>query len=206
MFKLILIILGVLIAVVSNNQLLISTLIIGSLLFIIIIHRANTNVFHLCFFFMAVKIVEVILFEFFIIPMLYSNETISSMWINAITFSIHFITDLFLYIFVLFRAPLSRKILLAKNKPIDNIHMYQSEFAFMSLFIVLMLVDLAALLENFIRHLDELGFSPEIADKFTNWTWIYYHYADIKSILAGLSFVLLWSMISKVGQQKYTTT
>jgi hypothetical protein len=125
------------------------------------------------------------------------------MWMNVITYSIHFVTDLFLYVFVLFRAPLSRLILLAKNKPIDNIYMYQSEFAFMSLYVVLMLVDLSSLLESFMRHLDELGFSAEIAENFSNWTWIYYHYSDIKSVLSGLGFILLWSMISKVGQKKH---
>jgi len=62
------------------------------------------------------------------------------------------------------------------------------------------------LLESFIRHLDELGFSSEIAEKFANWTWVYYHYGEIKSLLLGVSFVLLWSMISKVGQKKYTST
>jgi len=126
------------------------------------------------------------------------------MWMNAITFAIHFVTDLFLYVFVIFRAPLSRIILSAKGKSIDNIHMYQSEFAFLSLYVVLMLVDLAALLENFMRHLDELGFSIEIAEKFANWTWLYYNYADIKGALASLAFVLLWSMVFSVGQQKYT--
>jgi len=152
---------------------------------------------------MAVKIVELVIFENFVI---YNSETISSMWINTIIFSIHFVTDLFLYFFVLFRAPITRMILLAKDRSIANIYMYQSEFAFMSLFIVFMLVDLAALIENFMRHLDELGFSPEVAEKFANWTWVYYHYSDIKSSLAGLSFILLWSMLSSLGQQKYTPT
>ncbi|MFT5760740.1 MAG: hypothetical protein ACI9LM_005527 [Alteromonadaceae bacterium] len=203
MFKLILIILGVLVAVISENQLLIGSLIIGSLLFILITNRDKPNVFHLCFGFITLKILEMIIFENFII---YESNTLSSMWINAIIFSIHFITDLFFFLFVLFRAPLSRIVLLAINKPIDNIYMYQAEFAFMSLYVVLMLVDLAALLENFIRHLDQLGFSDEIAEHFTNWTWIFYHYIEIKSSLVGIFFILLWSMTSKFGQKKHTTT
>ncbi len=203
MFKLILIILGVLVAVISENQLLIRILIIGSLLFILLTNKNNPNIFHLCFGFMAVKIVEMIIIENILIPM-YSDDTLSSMRMNAIIFSLHFVTDLLFYLFVLFRAPLSRMVLLAKNKSTDNIYMYQSEFAFMSLFVVLMFIDLAALLENFIRHLDEIGFSAEIAEQFYDWTWIYYHYSDIKSSLAGISFILLWSMISSVGQKKYT--
>jgi hypothetical protein len=205
MIKLILIILGVLIALISENHLLIFTLVIGSLLFILVNQRANANVFHLCICFITVKIIEMIVFKNIIVPM-YSSETMSSMWMNVITFTTHLVTDLFLYCFVLFRAPLSRAILLARNKSIDSIYMYQSEFAFLSLFFVFILIDLAAILESFIRHLDEVGFSLDIAEKFANWTWVYYHYSDIKSVLAGLSFILIWSMISKIGQQEYTAT
>ncbi|MFT5760742.1 MAG: hypothetical protein ACI9LM_005529 [Alteromonadaceae bacterium] len=200
MFKLILLILGILIAAVSESRLLISGLLISSLVFVLVTNRDNPNIFHLFFGFITVKLLELIIFENFII---YSSDTLSSMWINTIIISIHFVTDLFLYFFVRFRAPLTRRILSAKNKSIDNVYMYQAEFGFMSLLVVFILVDLSAWLENFMRHLDELGFSAEIAEKFSHWTWVYYHYADIKGMLAGLSFILLWSMLSSAGRQKY---
>jgi hypothetical protein len=168
--------------------------------FVLVTNRDNPNIFHLFFCFTTVKILERIIFENFII---YSSDTLSSMWINAIIFSIHFITDLFLYFFILHRVPLTRRILSAKQKSTENVYMYQTEFGFMSLLVVFLLVDLAALLENFMRHLDELGFSAEIAQEFSHWTWVFYHYADIKGTLAGLSFILLWSMLSSAGRQKY---
>ena len=132
-----------------------------------------------------------------------SSETMSSLWVNTIIFSTHLIVDITLILMVMLRAPYTRGWLAARNKPIDKVRIYRAEVAFVSLFFVFMLVDLAALLENFIRHLDEIGFSKEIAEIFSGWNWIYYQYENIKSVLTGLSFLLIWSMTIAIGKEEY---
>jgi len=190
----------VIIAVISENNLLISVMIICSLLSVMLTNKDNHNILHLCLGFLIVKTLDMLILGNISKS---SDETISSMWVNLTIFSIHLIVDIVLFVFVLFRAPLSRLILLAKNKSVEHIFMCQSEVAFMSLFIVFMLVDLAAIIENFMRHLDEMGFAIETAETFSSWTWIFYHYSDIKSLLTGMSFILIWTMIFSAGQQKF---
>jgi len=199
-FKLILIILGVCFAIISQDTLYISLLINVSLITVIYLNRHDVNIVSLCLIFLIVKITEEMLFTNFIVT---SSETMSSLWVNTIIFSTHLIVDITLILMVMLRAPYTRGWLAARNKPIDKVRIYRAEVAFVSLFFVFMLVDLAALLENFIRHLDEIGFSKEIAEIFSGWNWIYYQYENIKSVLTGLSFLLIWSMTIAIGKEEY---
>lgn len=50
---------------------------------------------------------------------------------------------------------------------------------FTRLMMVFMLVDLLALGENFIRHLDEFGASAEVAGFFFGWNWLYRQYETV---------------------------
>ena len=72
-------------------------------------------------------------------------------------------------------------------------------FAVMVLFI---LVDLAALIENLLRNLDYMGFSEEFAKPLWELNWVFYHYAQMKVIILGLQFLILWSTLSHMSKQK----
>ena len=189
-------------AVVSQDPLFVGILINISLVGVMVINRKDINIVSLCLGFLIVKVIERALFSHFIVT---ESDTMSAMWVNAIIFSVHFIVDLTLFFMVMLRAPVTRGCLTALNKPIDKVCIYKAEMAFVGLFLVFMFVDLVALLENFIRHLDELGFSDDFVGHFSGWNWVYYQYEHLKIILTSLSFLLLWSMTMETGRDAYKT-
>ncbi|MFT5758957.1 MAG: hypothetical protein ACI9LM_003706 [Alteromonadaceae bacterium] len=203
MYKMALIILGLTFATTSENHFWIKLLIITSLLYIMVSNKKDTNVFHLCLGFLFVKVIDTFIFASISID---SLDTLGYVWSNAIIFSIHLIIDSVSFVFVLFRPSISRTILLSKNKSIDDIYMYQSEIAFLTLFLVYIAVDLLAIIENFIRHLEVFGFNLEISEKFSKWGWMYHQYGEIKGTLTVLSFLCMWSMVSKFGKEEYAPT
>ncbi|WDE08543.1 hypothetical protein SG34_031975 [Thalassomonas viridans] len=205
-FKLALIIAIVAFAMVSRNTLLIAIVFTACIFAVMFIKRDDINIVYLCAGFIIVKAIEESLFTFIIEPgfsEVYADETRSTVWLGAVTFATHFIIDLLLFYMVLLRAPFTRARLAAQNKPIDKVRLYKAEVAFASLFSVFMFVDLLALVENFIRHLDDIGFSTEIAQKFYGWNWVYYSYLDIKTVLTGCAFMLLWSMSTELAREQY---
>jgi len=177
-------------------------LLTGSLLLIAYQYRDDINIRHLCGIMLGVTLVEVILFEFFIVT---DSETMSSMAVNAIIFGTHFALDLAMFILISNRVQFTRGRLEAKGKPTDDVFLYSTEFALTSLFIVFMAVDLLALFENFIRHLDKFGVNAEIAKMFSGWDWLFYQYKYIKGILLGVTLLFLWTITYKSGREEYTT-
>ena len=200
MAKLILIFLGVCYAIISQNPLHISVLINISLLLIIFMNRHNVNIVHVSAALLTMFFIEMLIFENLIVT---KSETMSQMWVNAIVYTTHFIIDLVLFLLLAFRAPFTRARLQAQGKPHCHVFTYNSEFALASLFIVFILVDVLALVENFIRHLDEFGLSTQVVQMFSNWTMFFYSYVPIKSVLLGITFLLIWTMATSIGQDKY---
>lgn len=200
MFKLALIITGVCYAIFSKNHQHVYIMMHASLLLVMLMNRHNVNVVHLCVALLAVYLGEMLVFEYFIKT---SSETLSAMWVNIIIFSVHLLVDLLLFFLVMFRAPVTRSLLATRNKPYEHVFIYNAEFALSSLFVVFMAVDLLALGENFIRHLDQLGFSGESAQLFSGWNWLYHQYENIKFVLLGMTFLLIWMMTYPIGQHEY---
>lgn len=204
--KLALIITIVAFAIVSRNTLLITIVFTVSTLVVMFVNRDDINIVYLCAGFIMVKAIERGIFTFAIEPAfseVYADETKSTIWLGAVIFTTHFIIDLILFYMVLLRAPFTRARLAASNKPINKVRIYKAEIALASLFSVFMFIDLLALVENFIRHLDDIGFNMEVAQKFSGWHWVYYHYLDLKSLLTGCAFMLLWSMSTEIAREQY---
>ena len=185
---------------VSQNHLHVYMIIGASLLLIMIKSRENINVVHVCGVLLVVYTTEMIIFENFIVT---SSETMSSMTINAIIFATHFIVDLVLFILLILRAPYTRAKLEAQGKPTDHIYKYNAEMALTSLMSLFMVVDLIALVENFLRHLDKFGITGSVTEFFSSWTLAYDQYTNVKFALLGLTFLLVWLMASNIGQQEY---
>ncbi|WDE05073.1 hypothetical protein SG34_027865 [Thalassomonas viridans] len=200
MAKLILIFLGVCYAIMSQNPLHVSVLINISLLLIIFMNRHNVNIVHVCAGLLVVYFIEMLIFENLIVT---KSAAISQVWVNAIIYTAHFVLDLMLFLLLTYRASFTRARLRAQGKPHAHVFTYNSEFALTSLFVVFMLVDLLALGENFIRHLDEFGLSAETVQRFANWTMVFYSYVPVKSVLLGITFLLIWTMTTSIGQEKY---
>ncbi|WDD99430.1 hypothetical protein [Thalassomonas actiniarum] len=163
-------------------------------------NRHNVNIVHVCAALLAVYLIEMLIFENLIVT---KSESMSQVWVNAIIYTTHLVIDLVLFLLLAFRAPLTRARLQAQGKPYCHVFTYNSEFALASLFVVFMLVDMLALAENFIRHLDEFDLSAETVQIFSNWTLVFYSYVPVKSVLLGITFLLIWTMATSVGQDKY---
>ncbi|WDE10622.1 hypothetical protein [Thalassomonas haliotis] len=200
MFKLALIIIGVCYAIFSKNHQHVYIMMDVSLLLVMLMNRQNINVVHLCAALLAVYLGEMLVFEYFIET---GSNSLSAVWVNAIIFLVHLLVDLLLFFLVVFRAPVTRRFLAARARPYDHVFIYNAEFALSSLFVVFMAVDLLALGENFIRHLDEFGFSPATAQFFSGWNWLYHQYEHIKFVLLGMTFLLIWMMTYPIGQHEY---
>ncbi|WDE06125.1 hypothetical protein SG34_004120 [Thalassomonas viridans] len=191
---------GVVYAMVSQNHLHVYMIIGASLLLIMWKSRDNINVVHVCGVLLIVYLAEMLIFENFIVT---KSETLSSMAVNAIIFATHFIVDLVLFFLLILRAPFTRGRLEAQGKPTDHIYKYNAEMALTSLMSLFMVVDLIALVENFLRHLDEFGITGPVAEFFSSWTLAYDQYENVKFVLLGLTFLLVWLMASDIGQQEY---
>ncbi|WP_281558903.1 hypothetical protein [Thalassomonas sp. RHCl1] len=198
-YKLVLILAGVLFASTAV-PLYTDILIAGSLLLIMLQYKNNDNVRHLCGIMLTVYLLQFLLFTFVIKT---NSETLSKMTVNTIIFGTHFLIDLVLYVLVSNRVHFTRDRLKAKGKPTDHVFIYRAEFALISVFALFMAVDLLALLENFIRHLDEFGVNAETAKMFSGWNWLYYQYEIFKGILLGLTFLFLWTITIGEGQKEY---
>ncbi|WDE12206.1 hypothetical protein [Thalassomonas haliotis] len=149
-------------------------------------NRHNVNIVHVCTALLVVYFTEMLIFENLIVT---NSETMSQMWVNAIVYTTYLVIDLMLFLLLAFRAPLTRARLQAQGKPHNHVFTYNSEFALASLFVVFMLVDLLALAENVIRHLDEFGLSGEMVQMFSHWTVVFYSYVPVKSVLLGIAFL-----------------
>ncbi|WDE05244.1 hypothetical protein SG34_028810 [Thalassomonas viridans] len=200
LFQLTLIFAGVIYAIVSQNPFHVSIIINVSLLIIMLISRDNINVVHLCTALLFVYVVEMLVFQNLIVT---KSDTMSSMTVNAIIFSFNFITDLVLFFLLIFRAPITRAILESKGKDSSHIYKYNAELALISLMTLFMVVDLMALVENFLRHLDKFGITGPVAEFFADWTLVYNQYENMKFTLLGLTILLVWMMASNIGQQPY---
>jgi len=200
LFQLTLIFSGVIYAIVSQNHLHVSIIINISLLFIILRSRNNINVQHLCGALLIVYIIEMLLFEYVIVI---ERGSIPSIWHNAIIFATHLLIDLVLFFLLILRAPFTRARLEAQGKPTDHIYKYNAELALTSLMSLFMVVDLMALGENFLRHLDEFGITGSVAEFFSGWNLVYYQYENVKFVLLGMTFLLVWLMATNLGQQRY---
>lgn len=199
MAKIVLIILGA-VLVGASEALYVRLLVIGSLLLIAYQYRDDVNIKHLCGIMLAVTLIEIIVFEFFIVT---DSETMSNMAVNAIIFGTHFAMDLLMFTAISNRVQFTRDRLKAQGKPTEPAFIYSTEFALTSLFVVFMAVDLLAVGENFIRHLDEFGVSAATAEMFSGWNWLYHQYEIVKGVLLGITFLFLWTITYPGGQEEH---
>ena len=162
------------------------------------INKSNINILSLCIGMGVIKIIERILFLF--IPT--SSDTIPSIWINTTIYSTHLAIDIILFLFIALRAPFIRYQFDKRGKDTANIHIMKIDIWLIIVMFLYFTVDLAALIENFMRHLEHIGFSNETATQFEDWTWVFYHYSDTKRILNGIEFIVIWFALTNMAKSK----
>lgn len=185
----------------------ISLLYMISLIGIMILKAKKTTVLHLCLGLLIFKSIE--LSALFSFPTsAASGSDLDFIWINTINFSIHLIFDICVLLFLFYRPPISRIYLRwlvfpKGKKHTDQALTYsQAEAWLMGVMFLYFFVDLAALTENFIRNMDYLGISKDIAQYFWNWTLVYHLYTPTKNVLNLLELLAIWLSVSPRGGKK----
>ncbi len=178
-----------------------------SVLGIIIFKREDTTALHLCLGLFLFKALEFSALK--IIPTNAAMAPDTAMvWLNTNNFLIHLVFDISVLLFLLFRPPLSRHYLRWLTVPLGKSHTdealtyTQAEVWLISVMMLYFFVDLAAMLENFIRNLDHLGVNEEWAKTFWEWTLIYYLYEPTKNVLNLIELLAIWMSVSRRGRQK----
>lgn len=178
-----------------------------SVLGIIIFKREDTTALHLCLGLFLFKVLEFSALK--VIPTSAAMAPdIAMVWLNTNNYLIHLVFDIFVLLFLLFRPPLSRHYLRKLTFPIGKQHtdeeltFTQAEVWLISVMVLYFFVDLAALLENFIRNMDYLGVNEELAKNFWEWTLIYHLYEPTKNILNFTELLAIWMSVSRRGRKK----
>lgn len=185
----------------------ISLLYMISIIGIMLLKARETTVLHLCAGLLLFKSLE--LTALFITPTnTLSGSSLPYIWLNANNYLIHLIFDICVLLFLFYRPPISRIYLRwlvfpKGKKHTDQALTYsQAEAWLMGVMFLYFFVDLAALTENFIRNMDYLGISKDIAQYFWNWTLVYHLYTPTKNVLNLLELLAIWLSVSPRGGKK----
>ena len=163
-------------------------------------NRGNPNVSSLVLTLIFVKIAEVATHELYTMA---ADDGTPNFFINNRIYLTHFVFDLLLFLFVIFRAPLWRHIFEKLNMNTEKLHLTSADMRLVVLYALYMVVDLSAAGENAIRNLEHIGFAIETAKPYWEWNWVFYHYSDTKRILMGLEFFVIWSFVSTLAHGKF---
>ncbi|WP_018692539.1 hypothetical protein [Algicola sagamiensis] len=194
------IVLGVIFAIKLDTPFVTLSTVILALLFTLIHNRQHMNIVHLCLMLVMLKVLELLLFEL-VIPT--SSDTISTFWVNNFVYLASFALDLTVFFLLMFRTSFSRTYLIKANRPSEPIFMTNADIGLMSLYFLLMVFNLVALIENIIRHLEMVGFSEEFAKQFWDWDWVFYNYSDIKRVFLGIELFVIWSTVSGLAKERF---
>ncbi len=185
----------------------ISLLYMVSIIGIMFIKARETTVLHLCAGLLAFKSLE--LTALFIVPTnALSGSTLPYIWLNTNNYLIHLIFDICVLFFLFYRPPISRVYLRrfvfpkGKQHTDQELTYSQAEAWLIGVMFLYFFVDLAALTENFIRNMDYLGVSDDIAQYFWNWNLVYHLYTPAKNVLNLLELLAIWLSVSPKGGKK----
>lgn len=160
--------------------------------------RTDANMSSLCVLILSLIFIE--RFVFYWIPT--DNPGGPTVWVNNTIFAVHLLFDFAAKYLIALRAPIINGYFKRKHLVSSNIHLTKADLAMFFLMRVYIWVDLIALCENLIRNLEHLGVPEEFARQFWDWNWVFYSYPEIKYVLFGLQFLIIWSTISDKMREK----
>jgi len=181
------------IVLIVDNTLLSAGVVVITSVVIALNYKLNVNAALICLIVFVLRAIDTTFLEV-AIPI--AQESMSSFWVNNIGFFTALVIDILFCVCLIYRASISRAIISRFNKSYEGIYITQTDIALLSVSIINIAWDFLGTAENFMRHLDEIGFSTETAQKFYDWNWIYYHFSEGKTILGGLMFFLLLIMLT----------
>ncbi|MEQ3528314.1 hypothetical protein [Pseudoalteromonas sp. XMcav11-Q] len=109
---------------------------------------------------------------------------------NVYAFGSQLILSIFLLILLKYRMTVA--VFLTRGKSASVFEKNYAEGPLYLLVIILVLVDFFALIENFIRNLDRMGVSEEVAKAFWEWTFFYDYFEYLKAVPIFLCIALLY--------------
>jgi len=185
----------------------ISFLYMMSLIGIMLVKRQQTTMLHLCGGLLLFKIAEMAALA--IIPTnVSSGSELPHVWLNARNYFIHLIFDVSVLAFLILRPALSRHYLRKFVFPPHKTHTDEeltyshAEAGLIGVMFLYFFVDLAALVENFIRNMDYLGVDDSIAQYFWNWALVFHLYAPVKNFLNLFELLIIWLSVSPKGGKR----
>ena len=160
------------------------------------VNRHEPNILHLCLGLFVIAVLERIVFLF--VP----TSGTPQVWVNNRIYILHFLFDAGFLLFLVCRGAISRFIYQRLNKPTKGLHLTNADISLFAVMVLFILLDLAALIENLLRNLEHMGFSEEFAKPLWELNWVFYNYPQMKSIILGIQFFILWSTLSCMFKQK----
>jgi len=142
----------------------------------------------------ALRIIDTTFLEL-IIPFA-ELRSVKPLWVNSIGYFTSMFIDILFCLCLVYRASISRAVLSKLNKNYEGIFTTETDIALLTISIMNVIWDILGAAENFIRHLDDIGFSVATAKPYYDWNWIYYHFSDGKTIISGIMFFLLIVMLT----------
>ena len=211
MIYLYLILASTLYLVMVGNFAYVSLLYMISIFGIMLFKRQKTTVLHLCSGLLLFKMAEMLTLTF--IPTnMSSGSDLPHVWLNARNYLIHLGFDGAVLAFLILRPALSRKYLRHFVFPSHKIHTDQeltyshAEAGLIGVMFLYFFVDLAALLENFIRNMDYLGVDDSIARYFWHWDLVFHLYSPVKNFLNLFELLIIWWSVSPKGGKRLPTS
>ncbi|UAA38192.1 hypothetical protein KIH87_16085 [Paraneptunicella aestuarii] len=160
--------------------------------------RSDANISSLCILILSLILAE--RFAFYWIPV--DNPNGPTVWVNNTIFIVHLLFDVVGKYLVALRAPLLNGYLRRHHVASDSFHFTKADLAMFSLMRVYIWIDILALIENLLRNMEHLGVPETYAQYFWEWNWLFYSYAEIKYILFGMQFLIIWSTVTNTMRQQ----
>ena len=153
--------------------------------------RKEINVMHGALFVMAIVLSASLLQSN---KVLIPNE-MAHVWKNAIIYSTYLVFYLLGFFLMCFRPSISREILKRNKRDFSHIRMTKLDVLMISIFSMFILINFFAIVENFVRNLEHLGFSKVFSESFWGWDIIFHNYSDINRFVISLQIFAIISAL-----------
>ncbi|MBQ4878185.1 hypothetical protein J8M21_13305 [Pseudoalteromonas luteoviolacea] len=167
---------------------------------VMLIKRNNINVVHIC----SIVLITALL-EYCIILLTSHQKDIPTIYWGSFIFGIQILICYVAIKILILRTYLSRKLLTFTNsEKFNEVHMTHAEGILAGLYRIITLVLWLALIENLLRHLEQLGISKNITNIFQDLTLVYDNYEifiyPLRAIICGVVLSLL--VVSKIDTER----
>ncbi|RRS07188.1 hypothetical protein EAG18_18195 [Pseudoalteromonas sp. J010] len=157
--------------------------------------RNMLNILHISILLISVTVIELALYT--LIVTLSPQYNLPYYFTNGVIFTLHLFVDISLFLIFKNRVRLSI-LFVGKYQPKmrEYVYMTHADILLVGIFLLFIVVDGLAFLENLIRNMDYIfGVSEEVAKPFWNWNWVHRSYLYIKSFLLACMLTVILATV-----------